>query len=63
MLESDKTHINNYSDYMHSWQQAPQVYLAVLKNWLKPQGLSNNYFQKLLEDNQGPQEGQAQHLG
>lgn len=48
---------------MHSWQQAPQVYLAVLKNWLKPQGLSNNYFQKLLEDNQGPQEGQAQHLG
>lgn len=30
-----------------------KVYFTVLKNWLKAQGLSNSYFQKLLEDNQG----------
>ena len=39
-----------------------KVYFTVLKNWLKPQGLSNDYLQELMEDEQGPQEGQTQYL-
>lgn len=38
-----------------------KVYFTVLKNWLRPQGLSNNYLQELMEDKQGPQ-GQTRYL-
>lgn len=38
-----------------------EVYFTVLKNWLKPQGLSNDYIQELMESGQRPQV-QTQYL-
>lgn len=38
-----------------------KVYFTVLKNWLKPQGLSNDNLQELM-DKHGAQEGQTQYL-
>lgn len=32
-----------------------KVYFTVLQNWLRPQGLSNNYLQELMKDKQVPQ--------
>lgn len=57
-----RTHYKLFQLYTLVSAGPNEVYFTVLKNWLKPQGLSNYYLQELMKDEQRPREGQTQYL-